>query len=417
MGHSNGIITAPIGVDTDVAAVLGVSSKDVGTLCTSTAINKWARRKPIRLVNKWDVATDAQFKTAGFGLKLPSGSSDAVTAATKDYEYLRPRGSAYNEPYRITDFINYHHYALPPCQGPGDYTVNTLTLNKYTFSFPLNIDSGTYGIGLNEINPDLMNYYIALVIRYTYNGGTYNFYLTESSKIGGTGGLGITFNLKTDPPFVYTSVTSATYYWVAAAQPKPTATSLEPAGQSFFALPFGKQSDATGTIKITRSTGVNWNPIGVASSSTGVFQNIEKYTAGVSIDGNETYFKIGSSGAMYVEFEVKNSGNSIVQLNLASTNIKMEWRPTFANVSNPKTTGQVAVPCYLRGSGGSYSQASIVNIPANSTINVRIGHNNMMGYYNLAAHMIQAFQKKMCAGTLYYNNTRVAMTMPINLES
>lgn len=417
MGHSNGIITAPVGLDTDIPQTLGVSSKDLGTLCTSTAINKWARRKPIRLVGKWNEASDAEFKLAGFGLKLPTGSSDPVTAATRDYEYLRPRGTSYNEPYRITDFINYHHYSLPPCQGPGEYLVNTLTMSSYTFSFPLNIDSGTYGIGLNEINPDLMNYYVALVIRYTYNGSTYNFYLTESSKIGSTGGLGITFNLKTDPPFVYTSVTSATYYWVAAAQPKPTATTLEPAGQSFYPLPFGNPQDATGNIKITRSTGVNWNPVGLAISNTGPFQDIEKYIAGISIGGTETYFTIGRSGAMYVEFEVKNSGSSTVQLNLASTNVKMEWRPTFANVANPNTTGQVAVPCYLRGSAGSYTQASIVNVAANSTINVRIGHANMMGYYNLATYMIEAFQKKMSTATLYYNNTRIAVTMPVNLQS
>ena len=45
--NSNGIITAPIRVRDDVAAVLGEDATNVSELCKSNKINKWAKWKPI----------------------------------------------------------------------------------------------------------------------------------------------------------------------------------------------------------------------------------------------------------------------------------------------------------------------------------------------------------------------------------
>ena len=41
MPLNNGVITAPVDVGRDVAACLGSSSKDVGTLCQDGNINMW----------------------------------------------------------------------------------------------------------------------------------------------------------------------------------------------------------------------------------------------------------------------------------------------------------------------------------------------------------------------------------------
>lgn len=46
MSYSNGIITAPVSID-DVKAALGESSNDLATLCKSSNINMWNRRKPV----------------------------------------------------------------------------------------------------------------------------------------------------------------------------------------------------------------------------------------------------------------------------------------------------------------------------------------------------------------------------------
>ena len=86
-----------------VANTLGTSSRDVGTLCTHQAINKWAQNKPVRLNTNGSGITEQQRKSVKYGL---------------DRE-LNGQGVVYNQPnsgsgYRLGDFRGYNHDALPP---------------------------------------------------------------------------------------------------------------------------------------------------------------------------------------------------------------------------------------------------------------------------------------------------------------
>ena len=47
MAHGTDIITTPVTMPADLAAVLGISGTDLATNCTSSAINMWAKFKPI----------------------------------------------------------------------------------------------------------------------------------------------------------------------------------------------------------------------------------------------------------------------------------------------------------------------------------------------------------------------------------
>lgn len=87
-----------------VGETLGTSSRDVGTLCTHPNINKWSKWKPVRF-NKVVGLTEANIISVGSGLTRP----DMYTT-----EYLRPRGGAQNEFYRIGDFRGYNHSATQP---------------------------------------------------------------------------------------------------------------------------------------------------------------------------------------------------------------------------------------------------------------------------------------------------------------
>lgn len=51
MANSNGIITAPIGLTSDVKSVLGATSNDLGTLCTSNLVNIGSIVKPMEKNN------------------------------------------------------------------------------------------------------------------------------------------------------------------------------------------------------------------------------------------------------------------------------------------------------------------------------------------------------------------------------
>ena len=120
------LIAKPIDT-TDIAAALGISSDDVGTLCASKEINMYARYKPIRF-NKWSELTESEREgmpsdaadNIHFGIQITgpaSGELDNTLSEIHDteFKYIRPEGGAAS-PYRMTDFDGYKHDAFP---NPG----------------------------------------------------------------------------------------------------------------------------------------------------------------------------------------------------------------------------------------------------------------------------------------------------------
>lgn len=97
MAHSNGVITAPVGIDADIAPVLGVGSYDLGYLCSNAhgKINKWSYIKPKE-------ANTPDFNNANLpGLIYDSANKTIVYDAPKTW-------------YRALDFDGYDHNAKPP---------------------------------------------------------------------------------------------------------------------------------------------------------------------------------------------------------------------------------------------------------------------------------------------------------------
>lgn len=97
---------------------------DVGMMCSSPKVSKWAKRKPIRFP-KWTGLTDDERKGTVadnnqgifYGVQFPAAGSavlDASIATIHDatYDYLQPRGGA-SEPFRLDDFNGYDHDAEP----------------------------------------------------------------------------------------------------------------------------------------------------------------------------------------------------------------------------------------------------------------------------------------------------------------
>lgn len=125
MAYNNGLIyvdsnvTPPNGVSVrDVQQALGVSAQDVGSLCRSLVINKWAKYKPVKVANVVIPITDAQRKAANYGFSVGSvtGSPDTIakmSAASSAWTYDRP-SSGY--PYRLTDYVQYYKFAKCPMQ-------------------------------------------------------------------------------------------------------------------------------------------------------------------------------------------------------------------------------------------------------------------------------------------------------------
>lgn len=119
-------VTPPNGVSVhDVQQALGVSAQDVGSLCRSIVINKWAKYKPIRMAGVVIPITDTQRKAANYGFSVSevTGAPDTIalmTAESSAWVYNRPT-SGY--PYRLTDFNQYYKFAKCPIQLSQSFSI------------------------------------------------------------------------------------------------------------------------------------------------------------------------------------------------------------------------------------------------------------------------------------------------------
>lgn len=133
MANSNGKIIAPVRMPTDIASVLGITATDLATVCKSSAINMWAKYKPVALnvidtvTGQWDSTNNKWLASAtwwhgnpnyGFGGLMPKEVPSlallvaAYDGAMNGWVYTKPSGNA-TSPYRLQDFAGYNHNAPP----------------------------------------------------------------------------------------------------------------------------------------------------------------------------------------------------------------------------------------------------------------------------------------------------------------
>lgn len=150
----------------------------------NTKVNGFSLNKPFRWA-KWgysiDAAGDAEKAAAREAVKqglrpvavtkileatigretFVKTTLEESLAEVMRWEYLPPRGGAYNEPFRIPDFDGYEHNAVPPDSGWSQKDVDDTLLNRME-SVTLNVsDTGDYA-GYNfKMQPK-------------YNGSDYN---------------------------------------------------------------------------------------------------------------------------------------------------------------------------------------------------------------------------------------------------
>lgn len=147
-----------------VKAELGAATNDVGQLCIHPNVNKWSRWKPVanpKIGNMTAsdyaaVYTGVEVSNNGnYGLTIPdvvrTTSINSVPAAIEDacansWEYRKPMGGV-NEPFRLGDFRNYYHQAVPPiqCTAPA-LTILGATENRLSIYFDLDPGDSTYNL-------------------------------------------------------------------------------------------------------------------------------------------------------------------------------------------------------------------------------------------------------------------------------
>lgn len=118
MSNSNGIVSSPVSI-ADVKAVLGESSYNLGSLCKSTKINKWARWKPVICTSLFDNKSGAgDDGNYGMSVKSATGTANILsglyTNQSSNYNYTgKPLGGS-SAPYRLSDFDKYNHNVKEP---------------------------------------------------------------------------------------------------------------------------------------------------------------------------------------------------------------------------------------------------------------------------------------------------------------
>lgn len=220
MGRQGTIITGDVS-QADVQWALGIGSSvdKWSQLCTHSAINVWAKYKPVSY-NSWSRLTDAQRRSVNYGIKnIPVWSgSGAVNkmgnfwfrmntsdtnapgcgnfAISEYWGHLRPTGGSAS-PYRITDFIGYKKDAQAPVGGCSQGTIRISASGSMTIPFSGQGSGQTdgYTVPLSELSDNITfgDMYMSVMI-HKQLGSTY-YVSSRASRWGSDNSTNVTFDV------------------------------------------------------------------------------------------------------------------------------------------------------------------------------------------------------------------------------
>ena len=216
MSHGTTYIYAPVTMPSDIAAILGIPGTDLGDLCTSGAINMWAKYKPIEY-NKKGMLEDHDRENANFGIiNIPTWSninkmaafwfgnraSEQTNAPECGYQpiywgYQRPttykRLSDFSD-YPISSGLGYYHEAEAPIgqSSQSEYTIDSGGNLRILYDHATGDGSGRT-VRLKDLHyPTMTSYdvekmYFGVLMKKV---GTTNVYAVTGPKIEDLGTMG-----------------------------------------------------------------------------------------------------------------------------------------------------------------------------------------------------------------------------------
>lgn len=264
MGHSNGRITAPVGVDTDIAPVLGVGSYDAGYLCSNAhgKINRYAACKPLDYSQYGELTdTDRSAKNYGLTFNAYTTLSDLMSALAAGnkyaWTYVPPATT-----YRVLDFEGYNHQAVFPI-GESLQTTYYIVSGQTSITYWDYFESGSIDIRKMQANGASMSgFYFGVYLKPRSNAALPSKVVTANMTIGGV-------NPQEDPYLVYLDGMSQTegdyllYTFLSSVRLYGTeSTSVK---GIFVPLPYPAKNIATKNSYVGASFSVNWfNDAGTA---------------------------------------------------------------------------------------------------------------------------------------------------------
>ena len=178
MANQDGIITAP-GTNTDVQTVLETQSNVGYDIMRLQNINKWAKYKPVQLLNNntdnqlkadktwksdasWWKAQDGKCGLAYVSYSTAAAAKTAIDNKVTVWSHVKP-----DAPMRWTDFIQYDHLAIPPVFDVGSTSARLAAGSTLDILIATSVSTGL-NLRLSDLRA-FDNYYYSVLI-YDTNG-------------------------------------------------------------------------------------------------------------------------------------------------------------------------------------------------------------------------------------------------------
>ena len=380
-----------------VANTIGVGGNDVGTLCTSSKINKWSKWKPVSYQTMGSLTLD-QLKEINYGLTTtPVTNPDDLT----EWLCIRPSGGS-SSPYRLGDFRNYNHAATSPFFPISDFDVNKLDTSTCRIDFMFNTGGSDTLIGLSDfIGTTIGALYIGVIL----NDGTTNYIKTSNVNLN-DGAAYIEFPIKTGYFEKFIGALNAKI--VLCTLPFTSVTPLSSVtGNTYYPFLVGNISEATCVINVRDSIALSMYATKISKSPTILSTSIETY---ITTPANPDAFYFGTKyGELYLTISATNNSSNDVSI---GNHFALEAMPSIVG-----TFSSGIINCQLYDSAGTAINSLIV--PANSSTTFKIGAPNILFMNNGLASTptetirIQSFMLP------YYNgdSVNIAIDGPINISN
>ena len=347
--NQNGKITAPVSIN-DPKAVLGLSSNSVGTLCSSTLINMWAKYKPVpyrsfaplRTDDSWWHGNDGK---CGIAIQAYTSLNAFLAALPTGYawSHVLPSGGAV-EPYRLADFNGYNHHAENPVGDIGG-TSYTISSGSITIQYDM-VGVGSDNLTLSdiEINGDSLDEYYLGIYAFGGTGTTSSFYCTSSQPFTSSTDMSIEIDGLTDsyvgtyylvPFFSSVRLTlngQAQAGTFLSANKQPIQITINGTGTLFYLVAMGNWAGA-------QFSSIEWSVLGYNNNSSSVSLSYSVYlyrkTAAQTYAGGELVKSLYTGS---VSLPAQTSDYAVINQTDTVTGYDYDYEYYLALVSNAAQT-------------------------------------------------------------------------------
>ena len=311
-----------------VGNTIGLASNDVGTLCSSTLINKWAKYKPVRY-NTISPITDSQRKEVYYGFDIANMvKTDAVSAASINWNYLKPLGGA-NSPYRLGDFRSYEHTATHVYDLVDNYeSINIYGLLNVRIRFA---DTQGSGVKLNDFTSTTIpvgNWTPCIIVKRNTSLYCYK-YTGETTP---TGAKVITIDVNSEPFAGITNGTDLQFMYLLVETPSQISTSR------FCPMPFADSNSCLKTVRIYNHLSISAKISKLSNVYNTGYENISLYS-GMAPENAIHYPVARNIGTVYFKMDVTNNSSDVQSFPIGSMKLKMSR--LFTSYTNLELTPSV----------------------------------------------------------------------------